>query len=60
MCEFNVFFDGEKVFEDVIYAKSEAGKVVLKDILGVSKKFQNCVIAEVNVISEKLILSRAL
>ena len=57
MCEFKVFLEGKKVFEDAIYAKSSRGKVTLKNVLGEMRDFKNCQIAEVNVISETLSLT---
>ncbi len=57
MCEFTVLFKGEKVFEDVIYAKADGNKVILKDVLGDSKALENCKITEIDVGSERLILS---
>lgn len=56
MCEFKVFLEDEKVMEDVIYAKVEGDGVVLRDILGETKIFENRSIEEVNVFSTKLIL----
>lgn len=56
MCEFKVFLNGEKVFEDAVYIKSRDGKITLKNILGEAKEFDNCQIAEVNVPSEKIVL----
>jgi len=56
MCEFKVFRNGEKVFEDVVYARVRDGKVLLRDILGRSKEFQGCRIVEVDVGLEKLLL----
>ena len=58
MCEFRVLIDGETVFEDVIYARDEGGRILLKDILGESKVFENCKIVEVDVGSTRLILAR--
>lgn len=58
MCEFKVFLDGELVFEDVVYARSEGGRVVLTNVLGVSKVLEGCAIAEVDVSKERLVLSR--
>lgn len=46
------------IFEDAVYAKSSGGKITLKNILGGTKEFENCQIAEVNVASETLILTR--
>ena len=57
MCEFNVTLNGKIVFKDVVYAKMEADKVVLRDILGESKEFRNCKITEVDVNSTRLVLS---
>ena len=57
MCEFNVLLKGEVVFKDAIYAKVDGNKVVLKDVLGVSKVFKDCKIVEIDVGSERLVLS---
>ena len=57
MCEFKVLLKGKTVFEDAIYAKANNGKVTVKDVIGNSKTFENCKIAEVNVNSERLVLS---
>jgi len=57
MCEFKVLLKGKTVFEDAIYAKADNGKVTVRDVIGNSKTFENCKIAEVNVNSERLVLS---
>jgi predicted RNA-binding protein len=57
MCEFNVLINGETVFKDAVYAKVNGNKVILKDVLGVSKEIENCKIVEVDVNSERLVLS---
>ncbi|MFH0897438.1 MAG: CooT family nickel-binding protein [Candidatus Bathyarchaeota archaeon] len=57
MCEFKVLFDGKEVFEDAVYAKSSGGKVILRNVLGETRAFENCQISEVNVNSERLILT---
>lgn len=57
MCEFKVFLDGKQVAEDVVFAKVSEGNIVLRNILGESVELENCVIAEVNVPFEKLILT---
>jgi len=57
MCEFNVLIKGETVFEDAVYAKVDGNKVILRDVLGVSKEIENCKIVEVDVNSERLVLS---
>jgi predicted RNA-binding protein len=59
MCEFTVFLDGKTAFKDVVFAKMESNKVVVKDVLGQSKEFKNCKITEVDVNSTRLILSSA-
>ena len=59
MCEFTVFKKGEVVFKDAVYAKSDGSKVTVRDVLGVSKTFENCTIEEVDVQSERLILQTA-
>lgn len=58
MCEFKVFLEGELIFEDVVYARLESNRVVLVNVLGVSKVVENCVIVEVDVPRERLVLSR--
>lgn len=58
MCEFKVFLDGELVFEDVVYARSEGNRVVLTNVLGVSKVVEGCAIVEVDVSKERLVLLR--
>ncbi len=57
MCEFNVLAKGEVVFKDAIYAKVDGNKVILKDVLGVSKVFEDCKIVEIDVNSQRLVLS---
>ncbi|UCE29530.1 MAG: CooT family nickel-binding protein [Candidatus Bathyarchaeota archaeon] len=57
MCEFTVFLGKEAVCKDIVYAKVEAGKVFVKDVLGVSEVFENCQIVEVDVTSERLVIA---
>jgi predicted RNA-binding protein len=57
MCEFKVILNGKVIFEDVIYAKTEGEKIILKNILGVLKEVEKCKIVEVDVNSERLTLS---
>lgn len=57
MCEFNVVVEGRIVFKDAVYAKAEGGKVVVKDVLGESREFENSRITEVDVNSVRLVLS---
>jgi predicted RNA-binding protein len=56
MCEFKVFLGGEKVAEDVVYAKQDKEKVVLRDIIGSSLTFDEAEIIEVDVMSTRLVL----
>ncbi|MEM2127023.1 MAG: CooT family nickel-binding protein [Candidatus Bathyarchaeia archaeon] len=58
MCEFKVFLDGEKVMEDVIFARSEGDRVVLRDIIGETATFEDVKILEVDVTTTSLILQR--
>ena len=59
MCEFKVLLSGEKVFEDVIYARAESGVILLRDVLGRTKKVEGARIAEVDVAKEVLVLEKA-
>ncbi|RLI08362.1 hypothetical protein DRO42_06490 [Candidatus Bathyarchaeota archaeon] len=56
MCEFKVFFDGEKVMEDVIFAKVDERGVTLRDVIGETKVFEDASIVEVNVPATRLVL----
>ena len=58
VCEFTVFIGAEIVFRDAVYAKLEGGGVLLRDVLGSMKTIENCKIVEVDVNSERLVLSR--
>jgi predicted RNA-binding protein len=58
MCEFKVFLDDEKVMEDVLFAQANERGVKLSDIMGESKEIEGVAIAEVNVMTTKLILKR--
>ena len=57
MCEFSVFIKGEAVFKDVIYAKADGNRVILRDVLGASKVLEDYKIVEIDVTSERLVLS---
>ena len=57
MCEFSVLLKEKTVFKDAVYAKANGNKVMVKDVLGSSKVFENCRITEVDVNSERLVLS---
>lgn len=56
MCEFKVFLDGEKVMEDVVYAKSDGSEVTLRDVIGETRVLENVSIVEVNVPATRLVL----
>jgi len=58
MCEFKVYLDGEEVMEDVIFAKAEGGRVLLRDIIGETKKLEGATIEEVNVLETRLVIKR--
>ena len=57
MCEFNVILNGKTQFKDVVYAKSDNNNVIVKTVLGETKEFKNCKITEVDVNSERLVLT---
>ena len=57
MCEFKVILNGKTVFSDAVFAKTEANRVVVRDVLGQSKEFKSCRITEVDVNSTRLVLS---
>ena len=57
MCEFNVLLERKVVFKGAVYVKVDGDNVILRDVLGVSKTFEDCKILEVDVGSERLILS---
>lgn len=52
-----MFVNGEILFKDAVYAKADGNKVIVKNVLGDSKEFENCIIVEVNINSVCLILS---
>jgi len=56
MCLFKVFFDGDQVMDDVLYARADDGVVVLRDVIGTEKVIEGAEIVEVNVIGTRLIL----
>ena len=52
-----MLLQGKKVFEDVVYAKTDGNNVILKDVLGASKIVKDCKIIEIDVGSERLVLA---
>jgi predicted RNA-binding protein len=59
MCEFNVILNGKVQAKDIIYAKTENNKTIVKDILGEPKEFAGCKIIEVDVPNARLVLTQA-
>ncbi len=59
VCEFTVELEGEAVYKGAVYVKAEGTKITVKDVLGVTKVFENCRIVEVDVGTERLVLSRS-
>lgn len=57
MCEFKVIKKGETVFNDAVYAKADTSNVTVRDVLGVSKTFENTRITEVDVRTERLLIA---
>jgi len=57
MCEFKVLLSGKTVFKDVVYAKMNGNNTAVRNVLGESKEFKNCKIAEVDVNNTRLVLS---
>ena len=57
MCELKVLLQGKTVFEGAIYVAADDGKVTVKNVIGNSKTLENCKIVEVDVTSERLVLS---
>lgn len=58
MCEFQVFIEGRKIMEDVVFAEAHKNGVRVRDVIGESKIFENVKIVEVNVPLTRLILER--
>ncbi len=58
MCEFKVFLDGEKVAEDIIYAKIEGDTITIRDILGRPTVFESTRLDELSVMTTELLLSK--
>lgn len=58
MCELKVVMKDEVMFENAIYARVEGSKVTVRDVLGVTKVFNSCEIAEVDINKERLLLKQ--
>lgn len=48
--------NGKTVFKDAVYAKSDGNRIIVKDILGDIKEFQNYKITELKINTQQLIL----
>lgn len=59
MCEFDILKDGEKVFEEAVYLKRQEGdgNLVARDILGDEIDLGEVKVEEVDVSSERLLVS---
>jgi len=57
MCEFDLVVGGKVVFKDVVYAKADGDKVIVRDLLGERREYMNHRIEEVNVNATRLVLS---
>ena len=58
MCEFKVFLEDEEIMRDVIYAREEGDKVILRDVLGETRIVEGAKILEVDVSAVRLLLGR--
>ena len=58
MCEFKVFLEDEEIMRDVIYAREEGGKVILRDVLGETRIVEGAKILEVDVSAVRLLLGK--
>jgi predicted RNA-binding protein len=56
MCEFNIILDGQKVFSDVISAKTAGNTVIVKTYLGEFKEYKNVKITQIDIPTTKLVL----
>jgi predicted RNA-binding protein len=59
VCEFKVYLDGEKVAEDVIYARVEGRRVTVRDIMGKPTVLDGARIVEIDVATTRMTLTRA-
>lgn len=57
MCEFDVFLDGEKVFEEAVYFERDEDNLSARNILGEEQELGNVEVVEIDVSSEKLLLA---
>jgi predicted RNA-binding protein len=57
LCQFKVKLGGKTVFKDVVYGQINGNNTVVGNVLGESKEFKNCKIAEVDVSNTRLVLS---
>lgn len=58
MCEFDVYLDGKKIFEEAVsLEREENGKLLTRDVLNREKEVGDVQVEEIDVSSEKLVLS---
>jgi predicted RNA-binding protein len=58
MCEFKVYLDGKKIFQDVIYARVDGNDLVLRDVLGEVQKVTDSRVVEIDVSSARLVIEQ--
>jgi len=58
MCEFKVYLDGKKIFQDVIYARIDGNDLVLRDVLGEVQKVTGSRVVEIDVSSARLVIEQ--
>ena len=58
MCELKIIIENKTVFENAIYAKVTENKVIIQNLLGQTKEFQNHTITEVDITKQHLILCK--
>ncbi len=56
MCGFKEIINANTIFKDTVYTKSDGNRVIVKDILGYVKEFQNYKITKLKVNTKHLIL----
>jgi len=58
MCELDVYMkrsdSNPKIASEVIYARAECGELVIRDIVGSTKRFQGAIISEIDINRERL------
>ena len=52
-----MILNGKVVSKDVVFAKYEGGKVVVRNMLGEASEYVNCKIEEIDVSTTRLVVS---